>query len=185
MSNPNLPRATLILGGARSGKSRYGERMILGAKKSRPLYIATAQALDDEMAERIRRHREARDVAWETVEEPLDIAGVLSANCGRAILLDCLTLWLSNLLHMDKDMAWERERLVATIAGLTGPVVLIANEVGLGIVPENALARRFRDEAGWLNQALAQVCGRVIFMAAGLPLVMKDETAIALAKTSR
>ena len=185
MIAPLLPRATLVLGGARSGKSGYAERMILGARPSRPLYIATAQALDDEMAERIRRHRETRGAAWDTVEEPLDLAGVLTTHNSRAMVVDCLTLWLSNLLHANKDVPQERARLVATIAGLSGPVALIANEVGMGIVPDNALARRFRDEAGWLNQALAQVCGRVIFMAAGLPLVMKDETAIAATPATR
>ena len=185
MSKTNPPRATLVLGGARSGKSSYAQRMILGATKSRPLYIATAQALDDEMAERIGRHRADRGTSWDTIEEPLDLAGALAANNGRAIMVDCLTLWLSNLLHVEKDISSERDRLVATVADIAGPVVLIANEVGLGIVPDNALARRFRDEAGWLNQALAQICDRVIFMAAGLPLVMKDETAIAGTTTSR
>ena len=172
-------RVTLVLGGARSGKSGYGEGLILATQPARPLYIATGQALDDEMAERIRHHRQSRAAAWETLEEPFDLTGVLTAHRDRAILVDCLTLWLSNLLLAGRDIAREREALVEAIAGLAGPVVLIANEVGLGIVPDNALARRFRDEAGWLNQALAQVCERVIFMAAGLPLVMKGETAIA------
>lgn len=185
---PSLPRSILVLGGARSGKSGYAERLIAAAPMApgkQPLYIATAQALDDEMAERIRRHRESRGASWDTIEAPLDLAGALAANNGRAMMVDCLTLWLSNLLHANKDVAAERERLVTTVAGLAGPVALIANEVGLGIVPDNALARRFRDEAGWLNQALAQVCERVIFMAAGLPLVMKNESAIAATKTSR
>lgn len=175
---PTLPRATLVLGGARSGKSSYAERMIAAApipQGTRPLYIATAEAGDGEMAERIRRHRETRGSSWDTVEEPFDLAGALIAHNGRAIVVDCLTLWLTNLLLSDKDIPAERERLVAAVAGIAGPVVLIANEVGLGIVPDNTLARRFRDEAGLLNQALARVCDRVIFMAAGLPLVMKDE----------
>ena len=174
----SLARATLVLGGTRSGKSAYGERLILAAQPERPLYIATGQALDDEMAERIRRHRQARGVHWETLEEPIDLIGALTVHRNRAILVDCLTLWLSNLLLAEQDIARQREMLVAAVAGLGGPVVLIANEVGLGIVPDNALARRFRDEAGWLNQALAQVCDRVIFMAAGLPLVMKGDSGL-------
>lgn len=185
MNSPNPARITLVLGGARSGKSGYGEGLILAGAPARPLYIATGQAFDDEMAERIRHHRQSRAAVWETLEEPLDLSGALAAHANRPILVDCLTLWLSNLLFAEKDMARERARLVAAIATLSGPVVLVANEVGLGIVPDNALARRFRDEAGWLNQALAQVCERVVFIAAGLPLVMKGETAIAAPGTAR
>jgi adenosylcobinamide kinase / adenosylcobinamide-phosphate guanylyltransferase len=187
-SGPSLPRATLVLGGARSGKSAYAERRIDGGRAgngANPLYIATAEARDAEMAERIRRHRERRGSAWQTIEEPFDVAGVLRANAGRIMLVDCLTLWLTNLLLAEKDVAAERELLAATVAALDSPVVLIANEVGLGIVPENALARRFRDEAGLLNQAVAQVCQRVVFMAAGLPMVMKDESATAAAGAAR
>ncbi len=173
-----LPRVTLILGGARSGKSAYAEGLIAQANRPpspRPLYIATAEARDPEMRERIALHRERRGALWETVEEPLHLAGALVAGGGRAVLVDCLTLWLTNHLLAGRDLAAERERLVATLQALNGPVVLIANEVGLGIVPDNALARAFRDEAGLLNQAVARAANRVVFVAAGLPLVMKDE----------
>lgn len=174
---PVLPRITLVIGGARSGKSAYAETMIAEASRTngpRPLYIATAEARDPEMRERISLHRERRGSLWETVEEPLHLAGALVAGGGRAVLVDCLTLWLTNHLLAGRDIAAERERLIATINALNGPVALIANEVGLGIVPDNALARAFRDEAGLLNQAVARAANRVVFMAAGLPLVMKD-----------
>lgn len=176
---PVLPRVTLVIGGARSGKSAYAETLIADASAPngpRPLYIATAEARDPEMRERIALHRERRGALWETVEEPLHLAGALVAGGGRAVLVDCLTLWLTNHLLAGRDLAVERERLIATLNALNGPVVLIANEVGLGIVPDNALARVFRDEAGLLNQAVARAAGRVVFMAAGLPLIMKDET---------
>jgi len=174
-----LPRVTLVIGGARSGKSAYAEGLIAEASRPngpRPLYIATAEARDPEMRERIGLHRERRGALWETVEEPLHLAGALVAGGGRAVLVDCLTLWLTNHLLAGRDLAAERDRLVATLQALDGPIVLIANEVGLGIVPDNALARAFRDEAGLLNQAVARAANRVVFMAAGLPLIMKDET---------
>jgi adenosylcobinamide kinase/adenosylcobinamide-phosphate guanylyltransferase len=191
-SGATLPRATLVLGGARSGKSAYAEQLIEGARVAlgtKPVYIATAEARDTEMAERIRHHRGRRGDRWDTVEEPVYLSGALvahgGAQAGRPILVDCLTLWLSNLLLAGHDIAHEREQLAATVACLEGPVVLIANEVGLGIVPDNALARRFRDEAGLLNQAMAQVCARVVFMAAGLPMVMKHETGVVATGASR
>lgn len=170
----------MILGGARSGKSRYAERLIEGAAGT-ATYLATAQAFDAEMAERIRRHRERRDaergrIAWHTIEEPLDLVGRLAdaARPDRPILVDCLTLWLSNLMLAGSDVAAETARLVGTLPALAGPVVLVANEVGLGIVPENPLARAFRDHAGQLSQAIATIAGRVVFIAAGLPLTLKD-----------
>ncbi|MBV8652685.1 MAG: bifunctional adenosylcobinamide kinase/adenosylcobinamide-phosphate guanylyltransferase [Alphaproteobacteria bacterium] len=176
----SLPRLTLVLGGARSGKSRYAEQFIGGAAKS-ATYLATAQALDGEMVERIRRHREGRTAApggimWHTVEEPLDLAGRLAetARPDCPILVDCLTLWLSNLMLADADVAAASAGLIATLLKLAGPVVLGANEVGLGIVPDNALARAFRDHAGQLNQAVAAIADRVVFLAAGLPMVLKD-----------
>jgi adenosylcobinamide kinase/adenosylcobinamide-phosphate guanylyltransferase len=176
----SLPRLTLVLGGARSGKSRYAEQFIGDAAKS-ATYLATAQALDGEMAERIRRHRERRTadsagITWHTVEEPLDLAGRLAetARPDRPILVDCLTLWLSNLMVADADVATASTGLVAALPTLAGPVVLVANEVGLGIVPDNALARAFRDHAGQLNQAVAAIADRVVLLAAGLPLVLKD-----------
>jgi adenosylcobinamide kinase/adenosylcobinamide-phosphate guanylyltransferase len=175
-ANPTvpLPPVTLVLGGARSGKSAHAEALVEGVGGG--LYLATAEAGDEEMAERIRRHRSRRDGRWTTREAPLALVEALIevARAGRPVLVDCLTLWLSNLLHAGRDIAAERTRLVDTLADLAGPVVLVSNEVGLGIVPDNALARRFRDEAGRLNQAVAAVADRVVFLAAGLPLVVKD-----------
>ncbi len=174
-----LPRLTLIIGGARSGKSAYAERLIeasVAGNDTRPFYLATARAEDSEMEARIRRHKIRRGTRWETCEEPLEIAAALEehARPGRPILLDCLTLWLGNLLGARRDIAAAKAGLLKALAGLAGPVVLVANEVGLGIVPDNALARTFRDEAGALNQAIAAMAPRVIFMAAGLPLAVKD-----------
>ena len=167
----NTLTLTLVLGGARSGKTRFA----LGAAEARGrglVMIATAEALDAEMAERIAHHRAERGERWRTVEAPLNLAGALAqVGPGEAAVVDCLTLWLSNLMHAGRDVAAETERLVAALAG--HEALLVSNEVGLGIVPDNALARRFRDEAGRLNQRMAQVCDRVVFVAAGLPLVMK------------
>jgi adenosylcobinamide kinase/adenosylcobinamide-phosphate guanylyltransferase len=174
----SLPHLTLVLGGARSGKSRYAETLIAGAAR-RATYVATAAADDNEMAERIRDHRERRaagSLAWETVEAPRDLAATLAAVArpDRPVLVDCLTLWLSNALLADADLAAETGGLLRCLGELAGPVVLVANEVGLGIVPDNALARRFRDAAGRLNQAIAARADRVVLVAAGLPLVLKE-----------
>jgi adenosylcobinamide kinase/adenosylcobinamide-phosphate guanylyltransferase len=164
----------LVLGGARSGKSRYAEALIESAGDG--VYLATAQALDPEMEERIRRHRARRGKRWTTLEEPLDIAQALTAAApGRPVLVDCLTLWLANLIAAGRDVGRETDALVDALARRDGAVILVANEVGLGIVPENALARLFRDHAGRLNQRIAARADRVVFMAAGLPLVLKDE----------
>lgn len=172
-----LPHLTLVLGGARSGKSRHAEALIEQAAPE-ALYIATAQVLDEEMAERIRRHRARRGPRWTTVEEPYELPARLAAEArpGRPMLVDCLTLWLSNLMLAGCAVEGEGERLVAALPRLAGPAVLVANEVGLGIVPENALARAFRDHAGRLNQQVAAVADRVVFLAAGLPLLLKDDT---------
>lgn len=170
-----LAPVTLVLGGARSGKSAHAEGLIEAAGPG--LYLATAEAGDPEMAERIRRHRARRGTRWETVEEPLELAGALAARARpeRPILVDCLTLWLSNLMHAGRDPAAETARFADALSALAGPVVLVSNEVGLGIVPENAMARAFRDHAGRLHQAVAARASVVVFMAAGLPLVLKDE----------
>ncbi|HZS81818.1 MAG TPA: bifunctional adenosylcobinamide kinase/adenosylcobinamide-phosphate guanylyltransferase [Stellaceae bacterium] len=173
-----LPRLSLVLGGARSGKSRYAEELVRQAAPA-AAYIATAQALDAEMGERIRRHRQRRTaagIAWETVEAPLDLAASLAETVrpGRPVLVDCLTLWLSNLMLAGRDVEAESAALLACLPALRGPAVLVANEVGLGIVPENALARAFRDHAGALNQKIAAAADRVVFIAAGLPLVLKE-----------
>lgn len=168
-----LPPVTLVLGGARSGKSRYAEALMRGAGGG--IYLATAEALDEEMIERIARHRAQRDAAWLTVEEPLELASALErhARGNRPVLVDCLTLWLSNLMGAGRVIGTETDRLLAALSALAAPVILVSNEVGLGIVPDNALARAFRDEAGRLNQAVAARADRVVFLAAGLPLVLK------------
>ena len=166
---------TLVLGGARSGKSVHAERLVTGSRLG-AVYVATATAGDDEMAERIARHRDRRGPAWTTVEEPLDLAVTLrrEAGSGRAVLVDCLTLWLSNLMHAGRDPDGETATLCDTLAGLPGPAVLVSNEVGLGLVPETPLGRRFRDAQGRLNQAVAAAVPAVVFVAAGLPLVLKS-----------
>ncbi len=173
-----LPRLTLVLGGARSGKSRYAEALIEAAPAA-PIYLATAEARDEEMAERIERHRARRGARWRLVEEPLALADRLLAESrsDRAILVDCLTLWLSNLLLAGRDIDAEGAALIAALPKLSGSVVFVANEVGLGIVPENAMARIFRDQAGRLNQEIAARADRVVFVAAGLPLILKDNSA--------
>lgn len=170
-----LPPLTLVLGGARSGKSRYAEALIEGAA-ALALYLATAEAQDDEMAARIARHRARRGARWSTIEEPLALAATLSAEArpDRPILVDCLTLWLSNLLLSGRDVPVECAAFLDTLPRLSGAVVFVANEVGLGIVPENALARAFRDHAGSLNQKLAAISQRVIFLAAGIPMTLKE-----------
>jgi adenosylcobinamide kinase/adenosylcobinamide-phosphate guanylyltransferase len=169
-----LPPVTLILGGARSGKSRYAEALI-DRHPGRRVYLATAEALDAEMAERVRQHRARRDSDWKTVEEPLELAAALKAETeqGAAVLVDCLTLWLGNLMGRERDVAAEVAGLLTAIGQFGGPVVFVSNEVGLGIVPDNAMARRFRDHAGLLHQQLAEQADRVVFIAAGLPLVLK------------
>lgn len=164
---------TLILGGARSGKSALAERLTLGAGAA-PLYLATAESWDDEMRARIALHRTQRDGrGWRTIEVPLDLPKVLAAEAGP-VLVDCLTLWLTNLMLAEHDIDAATEALMAALdrPALT---VLVANEVGLGIVPDNALARRFRDAAGRLNQTIAARADTVIFTAAGLPLVLKGQ----------
>ncbi len=169
-----LPPVTLILGGMRSGKSGFAEGLV--EAQGRGLYIATAEVLDGEMAERVRRHRERRGDAWTTVEEPLDLSVALAEHtvAGRAVLVDCLTLWLSNIMAAGRDVRAETETLIAAFPGLPAPVVLVSNEVGQGIVPENALARAFADAAGRLNQRVAAAAGRVVLVSAGLPLVLKE-----------
>ncbi|MBT2115539.1 bifunctional adenosylcobinamide kinase/adenosylcobinamide-phosphate guanylyltransferase [Dyella sp. LX-66] len=171
---------SLILGGARSGKSALAERMAAESGLE-VVYLATAQALDAEMAARIAHHRASRPPHWHDVEEPLALADALRAHAraDRCVLVDCLTLWLSNLLG-DADgerFARERQALLDVLPDLPGTILLVSNEVGLGIVPMGELSRRFVDEAGRLHQALAAVCGRVLFVAAGLPLALKGNLA--------
>jgi adenosylcobinamide kinase/adenosylcobinamide-phosphate guanylyltransferase len=163
-----------VLGGARSGKSRYAQGRA-EASGLRRLFVATAQAFDDEMRDRIARHRADRDGAWETVEAPIDIAEVIAARSApnTVLLVDCLTLWTTNLILGEQDCGAATAALVDAIRSAAGPVILVANEVGFGIVPDNALARRFRDEAGIINQRIAAAVDEVQLVAAGLPLKLK------------
>lgn len=178
MTAGRLPRATLVLGGQRSGKSAYAEHLL----ESQPgglVYLATAEAHDGEMAERIAAHRARRGTRWSTVEAPLELAPALAQAAGpeRTVLVDCLTLWLSNLLGAERDPDGEAARLVEAIGRLPGPAVFVSNEVGQGIVPDNALARAFVDHAGRLHQAVAAAADRVVLVAAGLPQTLKHPSA--------
>ena len=163
-----MSRFTLVLGGARSGKSRYAESLFEGV--SPRTYVATGQAFDDEMRERIEAHRAARH-GWTTLEAPLDLPEALSG--GTPALVDCLTLWLTNLLLAGRDPAPAADALAHALAARSALTVLVSNEVGLGIVPDNALARRFRDEAGRLHQRLAAGAENVVLLVAGLPMRVK------------
>jgi adenosylcobinamide kinase/adenosylcobinamide-phosphate guanylyltransferase len=171
---------SLILGGARSGKSALAERLAMASRQD-VVYIATAQANDEEMAARIAHHRTSRPAHWQSVEEPLALAATLHrhARAERCLLVDCLTLWLSNLLGQDDESRFvqERDALLEVLPTLEGQLLLVSNEVGLGIVPMGAQTRHFVDEAGRLHQALAERCERVLFVAAGLPLVLKGNLA--------
>jgi len=163
----------LITGGARSGKSTRAESRAR-AYAGQPVYIATAEALDCEMSERIAKHRARRGTDWLEREVPLELVTALIETDGAgARLVDCLTLWLSNLLHAERDWAKDASRLADALSRQKSPVVLVSNEVGLGIVPDNALARQFRDAAGSLNQMIARVADEVEFVVAGLPMRVK------------
>jgi len=171
---------TLVLGGARSGKSRYAESLFAALPAvDQPnwqppwTYIATAEAGDDEMTARIKDHQTRRGAAWRTVEAPRDLAAALTVCATTPVLVDCLTLWLSNLLLTGADLETEIERLENALAKAAAPVVLVANEVGSGIVPDHPLGRQFRDLQGMLNQRMAARADRVVLMVAGLPLVVK------------
>jgi len=166
----------LILGGARSGKSRLAEQ--LAERSGLPVtYIATSEPLDGEMNARVQLHRERRPSSWGLIEEPLALADVLRANASteRCLLVDCLTLWLTNLLMLDdpERLLAERTALLDCLAGLPGEIILVSNESGLGVVPLGELTRRYVDEAGWLHQAIAERCQRVVLTVAGLPLTLK------------
>ncbi len=164
------PRTILVLGGARSGKSRHAQALAEAIAPNR-LYIATAQAFDDEMLDRIAHHQADRDASWTTVEAPIALPEAIRAHTDApVILIDCLTLWLSNLLLADADLDAASDALANAIAASQAPIILVSNEVGFGIVPDNALARRFRDAAGRLNQRLAAACDAVDLVVAGIPL---------------
>ena len=171
------PRTMLVIGGARSGKSRHAQALAEGwaGAADRLVFVATAQAFDGEMSERIARHQADRDARWNTVEAPIDLAGAIRqwAAADVVMLVDCLTLWASNLLLADRDEPAAIEDLVAAIGASEARIVLVANEVGFGIVPENALARRFRDWAGIINQRVAATVDRADLVVAGLPLTLK------------
>jgi len=176
----SLPPVCLVLGGARSGKSTHAEKLATGSLHGAPpqpaVYIATAQAGDVEMATRIMAHRARRGAGWTTIEEPLKLAEALEAAAahGRPVLVDCLTLWLSNLMQAGADLDEAADDVVRVLEGYVAPVVFVSNEVGLGIVPDTPLGRAFRDAQGRLNMRMADRADRVILMAAGLPLLMKD-----------
>jgi len=166
----------LILGGARSGKSSLAQD-IAARRWPRPVYLATAEILDDEMAERVRLHRKARARRWRCVEEPLEIARIIRRGIPDTdgLLVDCLTIWLSNVLMKEGRGAFARRRdeLIEALRQARQDVILVANEVGMGVVPEHALGRTFRDLAGWLNQAVAKEADTVVLVTAGLPLALK------------
>ncbi len=168
----------LILGGARSGKSRLAEQLARDSGLA-VTYIATSQALDGEMSERIAQHRARRPSQWRLVEEPVRLASILRehAHAERCLLVDCLTLWMTNLLMLDDPMrlAEERDALLECLQDLPGRLLLVSNETGLGVVPMGELTRRYVDEAGWLHQAVAERSGRVIFTVAGLPMILKGD----------
>lgn len=168
----------LILGGARSGKSRLAERLATQSGLA-VTCIATSQALDGEMSARIQHHRQRRPADWGLVEEPLELARALRDNAapGRCLLVDCLTLWLTNLLMLDDDtrLAMQRDAFLEALAELPGRIILVSNETGLGVVPLGELTRRYVDEAGWLHQAVAERAERVLFTVAGLPMLLKGE----------
>ena len=163
---------TLVLGGARSGKSAHAERLIRDVDPPWT-YIATAQAFDDEMRERIAHHQSRRDQRWRTVDAPLELAAALNGAGEGPVLIDCLTLWLTNHMLVGHDLEVECQRLVEVLARPRGTWFVVSNEVGMGIVPENALARRFRDEAGRLNQQVAAIADRVMLTVAGIPIKVK------------
>ena len=177
LTEENGSRTILVLGGARSGKSRFAEQLAVetGLEK---IYVATGAAHDTEMSERISLHKDRRGASWRTVEEQIDLVGVLTSESrvDKVILVDCLTLWLSNLLFAEKDLAEETAGLCKALSTLRGPVAFVSNEVGMGIVPENRLSRSFRDVQGRLNQDMAKACSKVVFVAAGMPLQLKPNS---------
>ena len=166
--------STLVLGGTRSGKSAYAESLLQNWINKK-IYIATAEARDAEMILRINKHRELRGNKWETIESPLDLVPTLQRHASNdtALLVDCLTLWLSNLIHAGRDIEKECQKLADYLNQSSTRIVMVSSEVGLGIVPENALARLFRDHAGKLNQLIANVADNVFFISAGLPISLK------------
>ena len=169
----------LVIGGARSGKSSYAERVARESGKP-VVYIATSEVRDGEMAERVKRHKAQRPEEWTLIEEPLSLAKVLkeSSRPDNCILVDCLTLWLSNCLFGETEISWPdyKSELLATLEQVPGQVILVTNEVGCGVVPMGEVSRRFVDEAGWLHQAIAKQVAKVTLVTAGLPMSLKDNS---------
>jgi adenosylcobinamide kinase/adenosylcobinamide-phosphate guanylyltransferase len=174
MTEPIAGRSVLVLGGARSGKSAFAQSLAESTATER-LYIATGSAGDGEMAARIARHRAERGATWTTLEEPLALSEALlaSARQGRVVLVDCLTLWLTNVMLGGGDCEEATAKLCAVVPGLDGPAIFVSNEVGSGIVPESALGRRFRDSQGRLNAAMARACDVAVLVVAGRPMLLK------------
>ncbi|MFV0490775.1 MAG: bifunctional adenosylcobinamide kinase/adenosylcobinamide-phosphate guanylyltransferase [Pseudorhodobacter sp.] len=172
----NLPPLTLVIGGAKSGKSGFAEKLLVENGRP-PVYIATAEARDAEIRNRIKAHRRMRGDGWRTLEAPRDLSGALAeVNANEAVLIDCMTFWLSNLMLAGADPEAEVQGLFAALSTCGAPVTLVSNELGWSIVPENALARRFRDVHGRLNQELATRADRVAVVISGLPLWLKGGT---------
>ena len=173
-NDPQTVRSALILGGARSGKSAYAQVLAEACSPER-LYLATGAPADEEMAARIARHQADRGAGWKTLEEPLEVASALltHAQAGRVVVVDCLTLWLSNLMQAGRDPGDAVTALAEAMGALAGPVVLVSNEVGMGLVPDHKLGREFRDWQGRVNREIGAACDAVIFVAAGLPLQLK------------
>lgn len=170
-----LPKLTLVIGGAASGKSRFAENLVLSSSKPRS-YIATAQAFDDEMTLKIAKHKAQRDAKWNTYEEPLAPWHVLKTiDPPNIVLLDCATIWLSNILLGAHDLNVAKDSLIAGMQGFGGTIIIVTNEVGQGVVPDNKLARQFRQQQGELNQQLAAIADLVVLVTAGLPLTLKGQ----------
>ncbi len=168
-----MKRTILVLGGARSGKSRFAEGLAVG-HAGRKIYVATSEIIDDETRERVERHRLQRDDLWVTREVPLDLPAALQADEDDFVLVECLTVWINNLMYRKMDVEAESARLLRALGACRCTVAVVSNEVGWGIVPDNQLARQFRDEAGRLNQAIARIADEAYFVAAGLPLTLKS-----------
>lgn len=167
-----MARITLVLGGARSGKSSYAEGMVR-KNNCNKIYLATSEMLDSEMAERIKTHKIRRGEDWQTLEEPVEIDKIIENTHAGVILVDCLTLWMSNLIHKEMAVMQQIDALVESLKTTQAEVILVSNEVGMGIVPENALARQFRDFVGILHQKVAAIADEVVLVVAGIPVKIK------------
>jgi adenosylcobinamide kinase/adenosylcobinamide-phosphate guanylyltransferase len=170
-----LPKLTLVIGGAASGKSVFAENLVMSCDRPRS-YIATAQAFDTEMKAKIAKHQTQRGTGWDTYEEPVALWNTFDRISARNVaLLDCATLWLSNILLGEEDLNTAKDRLFASLQGFKGTIIIVTNEVGQGVVPDNKLARQFRQQQGELNQQLAAIADLVVLVTAGLPLALKGQ----------